>query len=237
MIAISSLPPTERFAHIMAFAGQALAARSKGGIVPGLWIVVIWQRMSRMGTRFASLTARFRSGALPRAPRLPSLAPVERMPAAPRTVGVRGPRLLPTGHLDRLPEGVARRSGWLVRLAPETAVCSVWLRELVAEPEVMAMAAASPLMARTLRSSCWMLGVDARAALPPRAPGRRMVAKEPAAPRRKRETVQRVPGGPYDYPQHLPPFPAGPEPAPKRRGRKMPAPRTGSVAAEMTTPK
>lgn len=208
----------------MAVACDMVAATSRGGRVPGLWILVIWQRMRRMGTRFASLTAQFRAGALPAAPRLPRPPSVPAAGAA-AVRRVRGPRLLPTGQPDRWPAGLSRRSGWLLELAPETAVCSGWLRELVAEPEVMTMAAASPLMARTLRSSCRMLGVDPRGVLPPLPRRARPVAVEttpPVAARRVREPVQAVPGGPYDYPQHLPPFPAGPEPTRRRRGRKVP---------------
>jgi hypothetical protein len=68
-----------------------------------------------------------------------------------------------------------------VRLVPEAATCGGQLLALLADPEMMALAAASPRMAGILRSLCRMLGLDPGACLPP-LPRLRRLPRQAAPP-------------------------------------------------------
>ncbi len=216
-----TLSPSGLFVQLMDALCAVIAARSKGDAVSTPWILVIWQRMRWAGVRFAAAAAKFRAGTLvPQAPRAPRRSVVAAEPASPREAMVRQPKMLPCGVPDRLPAWLPRRAGWLAILAPEAASYSGWLHKVLSDPEVMAMAAASPQIARMLRSACWMLAVDPRPFLPAQpARPRKAVDKEPA---RRVRNVSRI--GRPDYPEHFPPFPAGPDPRPqpkRRRGRPI----------------
>jgi hypothetical protein len=114
----------------------------------GPLVVLIWNRVRRVGAQFAAIQARMQAGQLRRHParRSPRPAAAPRRPAAPS--------MLP------------RDPAWLMALIPETAVSAAHLRLLLTEPEVPALLEAAPQLRRALRPLCRMLGV----ALPPRPP-------------------------------------------------------------------
>ena len=118
-----------------------VAARlSKGMPVP--MIVLIWAWLNRIKNRILALMARIEAGTLPIASRP---RPGRPRPAAP-------PK-------PRLPRGFA----WLlVQIPYEAAGYASQLRYLLTtNPEMMALLAATPLMARTLRPLYRMLGIEA----------------------------------------------------------------------------
>ena len=146
--------PADRFALIIEGLCRVVAAQHARGLA-GPMIILIWTRLRRAGTRFASLLARFEAGTLrpaarPRCPGARSSAPA----AEPDEAG----RGLPQGRCSarsreaspRLPRGFA----WLIRLAPETACGAEQLRYFLADPEVAALLAAAPRIARALRPLC-----------------------------------------------------------------------------------
>jgi hypothetical protein len=160
---LSAAPsPAERLLQITDLLSRVIAASSRGGVMPGSLIVLLWHRVRRAAAGFARLAAMPRAGT--GAPRRPACGdgaqPIR--PPAPRR-----PRLLRHGEPDRLPGWLHRRSGWLVWLVPDAAMCGGQLQALLADAGMQALAAASPQGARILRSLCRMLGVDPRPYLPP----------------------------------------------------------------------
>jgi hypothetical protein len=107
---------------------------------------------------------------------------------------------LPDGGFDRLPAWLYRRSGWMAQLVPGIGVCGSRLQSLLDDPAFVALAAASPQIARMLRSLCRMLAVDPGAALPPPPPRKR---PPPAKP--ETEAAAMRPGAPVHLPDHYPP--------------------------------
>jgi hypothetical protein len=205
--------PADRFALIVEGLCRVVAARHARGLA-GPMIILIWTRLRRAGTRFASLLARFEAGTLPAfaRPRRRAACRASACSADPGEDG-RGAEMergsppqggsatRSRGAGPRLPRGVA----WLLRLAPETAGYASQLQYFLADPEVAALLAAAPRMARALRPLCRMLGVEL-----PRSP-------DPIAPAR----------GQADHavgaPMPVPPLPAAASPAPlQARGRAGP---------------
>ncbi len=58
----ATLPPSGRYALLIDALCATIAATSRGGLVPVPWILVIWQRMRRMATRFTKLAEQIRAG-------------------------------------------------------------------------------------------------------------------------------------------------------------------------------
>jgi hypothetical protein len=239
------LSPADRFAQLMALMSEMTAARSHRGGLPGSLIVLLWSRFQRMAGRFAFLVARLEAGVRPRVRRpvaegagtgpviahsAPHSAPHSAAHSAAR------PMELPDGGFDRLPAWLYRRSGWMAQLVPGIGVCGSRLQSLLDDPAFVALAAASPPIARLLRSLCRMLAVDPGPALPP--PPRR--SRPPPPPRSRslprvaetaasRGGVVRLPDHclpdhclpDHCLPDHYPPFTPPPRWA-RRRGRPIP---------------
>ena len=108
-------------------------------------LTLIWRYLSRAATRFASLAARIQSGTL--------------RPSRPRTT----PCKPPSKPRQRLPGGFA----WLCGLTPSdptlrgVAGYSCQLADMIqTDPEMQALLAATPRMARLLRPLLLALGVE-----------------------------------------------------------------------------
>ena len=142
---------TDRFVLPLQGLYAAVAARfqSAGWTIPLIWAVC--NRIQRAERRVAKLLALFLAGALP-----PETAAVprrrktevreaqERVPANPG-VGVKIPR----GY------------GWLIRMVPYVAAgYAGQLRLALADPEMMALLAASPKARRALAPVCRMLMIE-----------------------------------------------------------------------------
>lgn len=178
-------PPAERFAIILHWLGRIVAARSAGGRLPGLLIVLIAQRLADIERRVARLAARLHAGRS-----APRLAAAPRLTAAPRARAPRRPR-----RASPLPRG----RGWLLRLAPETAGHRAQLEHLLQDPAMTALlAAAPPAMARPVRSLCWMLRLPPPPTLSrPAAPRPPDPARPPPpAPKPVSPSLLRHPGAP-----------------------------------------
>jgi hypothetical protein len=119
-------------------------------------IRLLWDRLGRLGQRFAKVVAQLEAGTL-------------RPPAPPRErpAGARPERPSPA---LRLPNGFA----WLVRIAGwEAAGRGSQLQYLLRDPEMAALIAAAPQLVRLLRPLCRMLGIDTAGLLPPPVKRRR----------------------------------------------------------------
>jgi hypothetical protein len=158
--------PTQRFALAIEGLYAAVAARigqprTMGPLMTGALIVLICARLRRLGARFQALAQKIQAGTL-------RAWPARARPPRPRAT---------PPDVTRLP---VHRLGWLIELVPYHAAC--WgeaMREVMTSPEVAAMIAATPRMARVLRPLCRMLAItpDFLPPLPPRAPRvRRRVA-------------------------------------------------------------
>ena len=167
-------PPTPagRFAGIIGLLCRNVAAQIAGGRpngprglpLAGPLIVVIWNRLRRIGERFARLAARIGAGKLRRrTTRRPGMAPSASRPQRP------------TPPQPPLPRGFC----WLLRLVPETTHGRTQLYHLLADPQMAALIAASPEMGRILRPLCRSLGIPP---LPILLPPRPAPAPEPPAP-------------------------------------------------------
>ena len=132
---------TDRFALLIEALCESVAASHSRGLA-GPVIVLIWGRLRRMAARFAAAVA-----AIPAAPGRAS-RPARSSPARSR----------PRAHdgRPRLPGGF----GWLIRLSPAAACHGGQLQRLLADPEMAALLAAAPRMARVLRPLCRMLAVE-----------------------------------------------------------------------------
>jgi hypothetical protein len=155
----SSLPPqpalaTDRFILILV-ALRRWVWEKPGTEMTGLVSAAIRRKLGMVLARFALLAERFHDGTLtaPKPRASPRKPPCSADDAAPRT---RPPPILP------------RRFGWLCRLVPSLAsVAGHQMEALLHEPELEAMAAASPEVGRLVRSLLWMTGRKPPATLAP----------------------------------------------------------------------
>jgi hypothetical protein len=173
-------PPTpadlsDRFAAILEGLYRA-TARTVRDPVSGLVILLICGRLRRITARFAALAARYAAG---------TLRPL-RTPTEPRTEpgaepGAHGPH--PPPPRDKLPRGYA----WLIRLVPGAANFGTQLQYLLSQPEMAAMIAEVPQMARLLRPLCRALAAHPTPPLPPdpERPARPRPPKPPKTPLEK----------------------------------------------------
>ncbi len=163
-------PSAARFARIIEDVCHAVAACGGRGRLAGPLVILLWTRLRRLATRFAALAARAaepgrgRSQAAARRPR----PKPDALPDTPQD----------TPHRAARRPGLPLRFGWLLRLAPEASASGSQLRALLTEPEMAALLAAMPRLARMLRPLCRMLGVVPPG--PPAAPAR------PRAPRARK---------------------------------------------------
>ncbi|MBV8524287.1 MAG: hypothetical protein JOY71_19530 [Acetobacteraceae bacterium] len=110
--------------------------------VPLLFLA--WTRLRRLAVRFEKLLADFRAGRVPAAR---ARGAAESLPQLPGLPGLPPPYRAP------------RDSGWLLRLAPESAAFAGQVEYLLADPEMKALLAGSPQAGRMLGPLCRMLGI------------------------------------------------------------------------------
>ena len=140
---ISLIPSVaDRIALTLAGLCRAVAARVAHGAMAEAMILLVWQRIQRIDRRLQGLLRRFQEGRL-------VLRPAGR-PGARGASRARRMALLP------------RRFGWLLPLVPGEAACFAGqIREMLAEPEMVALLAAAPQAGRVLGPLCRMLGIEA----------------------------------------------------------------------------
>ena len=136
------------------------------GLITGALVLLIWNRLGRIGEKFAALAERIRAGTLP--------APA---PVRTRTVSVSAsasPRPERPKPETEMPAGFA----WLIRLGGyHAAGFGSQFQHLLSHPEMVALIAAAPRqMGRVLRPLCWMLGIKPPPGLFPKR------ARKPRAP-------------------------------------------------------
>jgi hypothetical protein len=159
---------------------RAVAARGAAERRFAPLALLLWGWLRRVARRFAATAARAHA-------------------ATPRPSPVRA-RTKSGRSSPRLPRGFA----WLLRALPETSPFATQLQSFLAEPEVAALLAAAPHLARPLRPLCRMLGL--RAVLPPP----RRASQAPA-------TTGQPAGAPRPHPVRPPPD------APKPAAASIPA--------------
>ncbi|HBK08563.1 MAG TPA: hypothetical protein DDZ81_22380 [Acetobacteraceae bacterium] len=160
----ATLTAADRFVSMI----DALCTVIVTGLAAGMsgpQVIGIWDRLTRILTRFAAILAR---PIKPRAttPRtIPAHPPAARQPAQARPFKSR-----------RLPTGYA----WLIRRLPAATPFAEELQRLIGDPQMAALLQANPGMARLLRPLCRMLGVQQPPELrPQRAPLSSQPAPEP----------------------------------------------------------
>jgi hypothetical protein len=156
-------PPTqaERFATLLAWLSQAVAAMSGGDRLSYALIGHIIGRIRFIKQRVARLAARIRDGRY-----------AFRTVTVPRR-GTKGPRR---------PDPLPRKFGWLLKLVPEAVQYRGQLENLLRDPDMAALMAAAPAsLARPVRSLCHMLGLPPPDILPPPADPRPPRTKPPPA--------------------------------------------------------
>jgi hypothetical protein len=154
-----------RFALIMAGLMQAVAEKIADYPWTAPMVMYVWRRLHRINAVFQAVAALIAAGKLPPErvcrPRLPRLHPP--VPARPDPETPR-----PVWTLFR-----SQRFAWLCGAVPSlarrfgAAQFGSQLQYLLADPEMMALIAASPRMRRTLRPLLWMLGIEASLLRPP----------------------------------------------------------------------
>ncbi len=145
MTALTLPPLTDRFSLSIDGLWRAVAAMIAGGRTQAAMFMLIVTRIRRIETRVLALVAAIRAGRVrggwvveARAMRLRALAP-------------------PPASL-KLP----RRFAWLCVLVPyHAAGYASQLRHLLADPEMVALLAATPRLGKILRPLCQMLGIEA----------------------------------------------------------------------------
>jgi hypothetical protein len=148
---------------------QAVGAASADYPWTGPMVVYVWNRLHRINAIFQALAALIVAGKLPpervcrpHAARVQSVVPVLRDPAKPKPARVW--KVFPC------------RFAWLCGAVPSlpkrfgAAQFGSQLQYLLADPEMMALIAASPRIRRTLRPLLWMLGIEASLIRPPPLP-------------------------------------------------------------------
>jgi hypothetical protein len=171
------LPPTllsvaERFALIVGGLRAAVAGRIGYYAVTGEMILYICNRLNRLNQRFQALTALILAGKLPaeRVYRTRAVAPAP-VPPPPNPEATAGREFFPIWRL--VP---THRFAWLCMVAPNWAgsnYAAVWgaaMRDLLADPRMAALLAATPRMGKLLRPLCWGLGIEASMLQPRVAP-------------------------------------------------------------------
>jgi hypothetical protein len=142
----ASLAPADRLALIIEGLCQAIARRCGLTGLAGPLIILIWTRLRRTAARFTRALLAEGAGISPSRP--------QAVMAAPDEARGKPSRARPKSPLPR-------RKAWLLRLAPETASAASQFRHFLADPEVAALLADAPHLARILRPLCHALGIRA----------------------------------------------------------------------------
>ena len=178
--AVPLASPASRFAAIIAALCDRVAAEGHRRGIAGPLVVLIWTRLRRLAARLAAALD---------GPQRPARA---RHPATARQPAPARPRPLP------------RRLGWLGTLIPGAAAAAGQLRDLLADPEILALAASIPAAGRALRPLCHALGLRPPPAL--RRPKIPDPAPNPAAMPSRRAALPVPASGPdaAARPAHFP---------------------------------
>lgn len=147
MNATAILPVADRIGMTLEGLCRAVAGRIAGRMMAAAMIVMVWGRVRRIDREIRGLLQRFQAG---------RTRPV----VARRSCGHGGRR-----GVRRV--ALPRRFGWLLEMVPGEAACfASQLRAQLAEPDMVALLAASPRAGRVLAPLCRMLGLE-RAVLGP----------------------------------------------------------------------
>ncbi len=132
----------DRFSLVLQALCAVVAARSAGNALPTALIRLIWNHLRRIERRVLALVAAIQSG---------------RLRVGHGHGGRPGMRRAASAQGLVFPRGYA----WLCRLVPyKAAALSGQLRVALEDPEMVALIAATPRMAKLLRPLCRMLGMD-----------------------------------------------------------------------------
>ncbi len=187
--------PASRFRAILAALCDRVAAEGHRRGIAGPFLILIWTRLRRLADRLAAALD---------GPRRP---PRARHPAT-------ASRPAPLRPAPARPHPLPRRFGWLGSLIPGGAAAAGQLRHLLNDPEIAALAAASPAAGRALRPLCHALGLRPPPAL------RRPKIPDPA-PDPAPKSVLPPPRAPAPAPESGPQAAAPPaHPLPRRRDRR-----------------
>ncbi|MHB1303948.1 MAG: hypothetical protein ACYCZB_10815 [Acidiphilium sp.] len=171
---MSALPtpptPAERFARCIRHLRDVIAAQGLAIRLPSPLILLVWARIRRLAFRFAQSVNN------PPRPRKPRPADAKPRPAKPPRAPAAGEPCLPTGY------------AWLRRLIPDYRInfCVGAIRDILENPEMAALIAATPTAGRALRPLCNILGIPLppHLRLPPRPKPEKPARKpRPARPR------------------------------------------------------
>src|SRR5271167_3276302 len=152
---------TERFATLLRWLTQSVAAMSGGDRLAFPLIGLIVDRIRGVKQRFADLAAQIGAGSY-----------------VPRRTAPRGK---PSARKPPQPSRLPRKFGWLLPLVPDATGFRSQLEYLLRDPEMAALLAAAPAsLGRPLRSLCWMLRLPPPDILAP--PKRPRPPRKPVAP-------------------------------------------------------
>ena len=136
----------------------------------GPQVIGIWDRLTRILTRFAAILAR-------------PIRPLPTRTIAPRQPAERQPIQARPFKSRRLPTGF----GWLIRRIPAASPFAEELQRLIGDPQMAVLLQANPGMARLLRPLCRMLGVQQPPEQRARRPAAAAVQPPAADPARVRD--------------------------------------------------
>lgn len=206
MIAAPTLTVTDRFARIMDGLCRAIAASQNRGLGPAPLVLLLWTRLRRTATRFATIAARVHAGAHgARRPRTHAGLGCEEGQDRGEGCCNRSKTVRPAG--PRLP----RAFGWLVRVAPAVNGYRSQLQHLLSDPEIEELLSAAPQLGRLLRPLCHMLAIK---------PSLNLLRRPSPVPARAHAPATRPPLAPSPQRHHPPPNPyPAPLPAFQRPAR------------------
>jgi hypothetical protein len=169
----ATLSVVDRFALIIGGLRAAVAARIGYYAITGEMILYICNRLNKINQRFQALAALILAGKPPpeRVRKSRSAGETAPVPPPPHPEAAAGREFFPIWRL--VP---THRFAWLCMVAPNWAgphYAAVWgaaLRDLLADPRMAALLAATPRMERLLRPLCWGLGIEASLLRPRPAP-------------------------------------------------------------------
>ena len=161
MSPVTTAPPNSialRFARIIVGLREAVADCGGRRRLAGPLVARLWTRLGKMSLRFTALVEHLMQFGADAPPRK---SPQPRAADAPRK-----PRVDPANRPMRPTDSPLRLSGryaWLAVMHLDGAAAGSQLRFLLADPEALALLAASPRLRKLLRPLCHMLAL----ALPP----------------------------------------------------------------------
>ncbi|MDE2582040.1 MAG: hypothetical protein KGL52_10420 [Rhodospirillales bacterium] len=203
-------PSVARFALVIEGLCNAIAACDGRGLLARPLTALVWWRLRRLVIRFAAVAARVAGpggrGASAAVRRKPEVPPDATQSAAPDAAADVAPDATPdttlaaaqaaphepprdaapvAPHRPARPLRLPRSFGWLLRLGFEVRGSGSQLAALLNDPEMAALLAANPSLARMLRPLCRMLGLVLPGD-PPARPRRPRPPRPPRPPRRRK---------------------------------------------------